>query len=276
MRLSRAEAVHAVREKAAVEVGVEYMKKSNWKYFIAVIPLALVLTSCGQKSAEDGESGSAKNSFAAPAPSGGNGNGNGGGTNNNTNASCATRVVTKPLIPYTVSGTGNGTASSPSSTIMADQTLKIQVTPQAGGASTSGGNYQSYDLMAFDVQLLANGSEVSGAKIHLPQSGSYYYGGPSKGMVVGNKSAVLDFSAYAQQLTGKKFSFRIKSVATDWKCKVFCMSTFYCGYVGYTYMCDTYMINQCKQMNCDVGPATSTQTWSVYMQVETDTTPCLQ
>lgn len=251
------------------------MKKSNWKYFIAVIPLALILTSCGQKSAEDEESSSG--SFSV-VPNGNNNSNNNNNNNNSNSSTCSKAVMTKPLYSYTVSGTGSGTASSPSTQIIADQLLKVQVTPQAGGASTTSGNYQAYELLAFDVQLLANGVEVSGAKVHLPQSGTSYYGGPSKGMVVGSKSTVIDFSSYLQ--SGKKYSLRVKSVATDWKCKVFCLSQYYCGYTygsyGYGYYCDNYMINQCKQMNCDVGPATSTQTWSVYMQAETDTTPCLQ
>lgn len=247
------------------------MKKTNWKYFVAVIPLALMLTSCGQKSAEDEGSSSTGSYTTVPN---GNNNNNNGSNNNNSSTSCSKSVITKPLYSYTVSGTGSGTASTPSTQVIADQMLKVQVTPQAGGASTSSGGYQSYDLMAYDVQLLANGAVVSGAKVHMPQSGSYYYGGPSKGAVVGSKSTIIDFSSYIQ--SGKKYSFRIQAVATDWKCKVFCMSTFYCGYSYYGYVCDTYMINQCKQMNCDVGPATSTQTWSAYLQVETDTTPCLQ
>jgi hypothetical protein len=255
------------------------MKSKNLRFYLAVIPLALALTSCGQKSADDEASSSTPAGYSSvPNTNGGsNNNGNNNGGNNGgsgNNSTCSKSVITKPLYSYTVSATGSNSATTPSANIKPDQTLKVQVTPQAGGASTSSGNYQAYELMAMDVQLVANGAEVSGAKVRVPQTGAFYYGGPSKGLVVGTKSSIIDFSSYIQ--SGKSYTVRIKSVATDWKCKVFCLSNYYCGYTWTgQYVCDMNMINQCKQMNCDVGPANSTQSWNVYLQIETDTTPCL-
>ncbi len=246
--------------------------------------MALSISACGKRVAEGTSNSSTtnnnssttnnvtNNSNPTPTPTPTSTSGGGG--------SCSHPIVsyTTPFT-YTLTGSGNVTATTTSGQIYADQDLRVQIIPN------NSGGLQNYAKFAADVTLLMDGNPVPGATIRLPaqQSNTNNY---RTGLAVGSKSNIADFTSYLQS-GNHTYSVRVSNVMTDYTCKTYCVptNTMYLVYMGYYascgdgtfgYYCPDYtMINACKALQCDVGPVTSGRSWSVTVMVETDNTPCL-
>lgn len=264
----------------------------KFRYFLIVVPLALVLVGCGKKSSSTAATQNTTTPGAVvpvptiptnptgPAPTGPTTGGSG---------SCYRSVITSPIYTPTVNGTGSGSAyvwfNTTSGRVSADQDLRVQLIPNGSGATSGAGGTQGYTMLAADVTLLEDGYEVSGARFTAPTQTGYgqYYGGTKNGLKIGVKSQIIDFSSFLR--SGHQYSFKISNVMSDKTCRDRCNSTYYnmCaqwyGNANLYPWCPQYpdynMIYQCMQLQCDVGPVSSSAGWSATLNVETDTTPCL-
>jgi hypothetical protein len=188
--------------------------------------------------------------------------------------------------PYSGYASGTGPYSSGSlgvsldRQIIADRTLRVSLTPQSGNPS--------YNTMGVKVNLLRNGTIVASQPIQLT-SGSYSYGTQ---VGVTSDPMIADFSNAKTGLRfddGANYTVSVSEVKTNWTCKTYCTANYYSCYTtnfctgrwtwdfntGNTYCCPGTGLQSCQTLNCGLALVTSSQTWSLRLQVETDNTRCI-
>ena len=214
----------------------------------------------------------------------------GTGTTTTASGCVQPQYPSRSIYSYALNGTGSNPVTTSGVGIIADNKLRVSITPNAAGNTNGTGGTANYNSMSANVHLLANGVEVGMFTVPA-QGGSSGY---STGSAVGQKTnpTAADFSSYLQSGT-VTYTIRVDNVRTDYKCNSFCTaqyygcSTMYCGYYGYAYNWDYHngnwtccpgtidILNQCQRQQCGVGTVLDNSTWSLTVQVETDSTPCI-
>lgn len=279
------------------------------KDLFIIVPVALALVACAKKS--DDQAAAVTSTDQSPAIVGGTttapsgaptGGGTGpSGTSGSSGTSGGTSVGGCPAFPsrtfyeYYKSGTGDTAAYTTSNDITADSKLRVSIEPGTAGQTQGTGGTANFQNMSVVVHLLKNGVEVTSKRVPSATGSSGY----ALGVAVGQKSdpSLLDFSPY---LSGNaKYSIKIDTIRTDYKCNSLCTvdaPDAYCYYYyspyGYqstcSYVwnwdyhqnqwacCGTGYLQQCQRQQCGVGTVLTNSTWSAYIRVETDITSCIQ
>jgi hypothetical protein len=243
------------------------------KTIITSIAIATIISACGKSQVE-----SVANSAVQQVTESTNNvlnNNSSNNTNNNSNnnnLACNKSMITGPVITTTINGHGSQSPSTVS--IPADQLLKVKVTALSAIPNLNTNVTNQYTKMSMTIKLLKNGSPVSGAEVTL-----------SNPLNVGSSSSIMNFSNYLTPGSGQ-YSIQISTVKTDYTCKTFCNETYYTqsfvaayGYYPWSYsdyQMINSMVNSCKSLQCEVGPASQYAGWSVKVQIENDTSECLQ
>lgn len=203
-----------------------------------VVPLALLLISCGKSSTSDFSAsassgsvpGSNNNSSAVP----GNGTGAGGTTTN-----ICTNVALRPIYNDTVTGTGTGSATTDfrrldsNNYLTADTRLRLVIKPVANSTSFK------YNKAGATVSLIHNTKGVLKSIVVPGTTESYtpttgYTFSFAKGIETGTSSDIIDFSSALVKLkTGEYYSIRFSAVQNDYRC------TNYCTVSNYAYSAAT-------------------------------------
>ncbi len=266
-----------------------------------LVPVALALMSCAKNDPSaavtadtSGISGGSNTSPVVVTPpvgtSGSSGTSGASGATGGVNANgCpiypAHPVYSSPLMYGT--GTAAIHPTFPGPAIVADNKLRVSLKPSGSGTTGGTGGTANYNHMSADIHLLANGIEVG--MITVPSQGGS--SGYSTGLAVGVKSdpAVADFSSYLQG-GSTTYTIKVDNVRTDYKCNTFCTANYYgcyaasyCGNWNWDYHQNNWtccpgsldMLQQCQRQQCGVGTVLSNATWSLSVQVETDSTPCI-
>ncbi len=221
------------------------------------------------------------NTNPIPPPSGGNPSTT--GCNGKTN-------ITGPILEWPLQGYKGETKDTPLNGIVSvDSLIKVQIVPDSAIVSSDGSAMKNYTQLSADVTLLRNGTPVHTTPVTFP--GTVDGNGYKNGIAI-NQGNTKDLSTLITQ--NGSYSIRISNVQTNHMCNTYCTAAQYSIYVntdyytcmrwasfGYSwtaYGCygpDYTMINQCKQMKCNVGELHPTAGWKLKVRVETDTTQCL-
>ncbi|MBI3557439.1 MAG: hypothetical protein HY074_14335 [Deltaproteobacteria bacterium] len=276
------------------------------KDFLIVVPVALSVLACSKSSDTPvstdnsgivGGSTTSPGIVTNPGPSvGPTGTSGASGATGGLNASgCplypSHAIYSSPVLNGL--GTGSVTPTFPGPPIVADNKLRVSIKPSGAGTTNGTGGTANYNHLSANVHLMANGIEVG--MITIPTQGGN--SGYSSGLAVGVKSdpAVADFSSYLQG-GNTTYSLKVDNIRTDYKCNTFCTAEYYgcysalaygyCGY-GSTWNWDYHqanwaccpgsigMLDQCQRQQCGVGTVLDNSSWSLSVQVETDSTPCI-
>lgn len=264
------------------------------KAILWIMPVAVLAIACGKDETQVGTNKSGSTTGAVITVP--------GGTvpvaTTNVRSGCGPNAPENPYEAY-VTGTGayknageyvEAVFNRP---IIADQTLRVSINPQGAGANSTAGGSQSYGKMALRVTLVRDGIAVASKDIGgLPDASGYKVGYPA-GQLTDPMVADFDKSFLRPNA---QYKILVSAVKTDWNCKIGCSPgnaslacqpyygscNTYAGYYqnvdynsGATYCCYNNNLYNCQQLNCGVGLANSTASWTTYLYVETDNTKCI-
>lgn len=282
--------------------------------FLIGIPVALALTACGSSSTtstgsntEASSSGLAGSQTVQNAPattstgSTGSTTVTGSSGSSTTTANGCPEYPSHPLYSYPdLQGTGSGPVFTTPNDITADSKLRVSIIPGSANGTQGTGASANYTYMSADVHLVSNGTvlatyTIQGTGVVAPNGYTYPIGIPVNQT---SNPALADFSAY---LTGSNtYSIQVDNIKTDYKCNQDATFAYYetmgdCMYYynpGYGYgtcyydwnydyhtqnwaCCYTNMLEQAQEMQCGVGTPLDNATFSLTVEVETDSTPCI-
>jgi len=272
-------------------------------------PLALALTACGSSSTATPDTSTTTTAGATTVvnpPTATSGSsltivGSSGSSGSGLNANGCPQYPQHPLYQYpNLQGTGSGPVFTTPNDITADSKLRVSIVPGNANGTSGTGASANYNFLSADVHLVANGGElasftIAGTGVTAPNGSTYPIGIPVNQT---SNPALADFSSY---LTGsQKYSIQVDNIKTDYKCNQYATFAYYqtqgdCMYYynpgygegtcyynwNYDYhtanwaCCYTNMLEQAQQMQCGVGTPDSGASFSVTVEVETDSTPCI-